>query len=207
MAKVIESIKEIKSSGSYQYDNAVINVSEVTENGRLRGECSLSDGTVFSFSNSVPGLKARIANGGKNPSHIKKETAVTFTAKVENSQLQGTHKVISVSQSASKQEKRFRKAWKAMLQVHRVYCPEATDIPSAMFEALKQEDNWYRHVEKVKAQQAIEHAKAEAEAKAKAEAEAKAEADRLAQREADIQSLMRIMKMTREQAEAAVDAQ
>lgn len=93
--------------------------------------------------------------------------------KVDNSQTKGENKVVSATLSASKQKKRFMKAWRAMLQVHRVYCPEATDIPSLMWDALTAEDAWYNKVERIKAQQAIEAAKAEAEAKAKAEAEAK----------------------------------
>lgn len=102
-----------------------------------------------------------------------------FKSKVDNSQQTGDNKVVYASMSASKQQKRFMKAWRSMLQVHRVYCPEATDIPSLMWEALITEDAWYNKVERIKAQQAVEAAKAEAEAKAKAEAEAKAEADRM----------------------------
>ena len=132
-------------------------------------------------------------------------SSVTFHAKVDNSQQNGENKVIHVSISASKQQKRFLKAYKLCKQASEVY--GLTDVFSGVLEQLQELDRYVSKCEKVKAQQAIEAAKAEAEAKAKAEAEAKAEVARLAQREADIQSLMRIMKMTREQAEAAVDAQ
>lgn len=98
---------------------------------------------------------------------------VVFKSKVENTQQTGVHKVLSATLSASKQQKRFLKAWKLMLQVHRVYNTSATDIPVAMWNALKAEDEWYNNVEQVKAQQAIEAAKAEEEAKLIAEAQAK----------------------------------
>ena len=98
---------------------------------------------------------------------------VVFKSKVDNSQQTGEHKVVSATLSASKQQKRFMKAWRAMLQVHRIYCPDATDIPAAMWDALTAEDAWYNHIEKIKAQQAIEAAKAKAEAEAIAEARAK----------------------------------
>ena len=100
-------------------------------------------------------------------------TSSSIPAKVNNSQVKGENKVISATLSASKQKKRLLKAWRAMLQAHRVYCPEATDIPSSMWEALKEEDNWFNHIEEVKQKEAAEKAKAEAEAKTKAEAAAK----------------------------------
>ena len=126
-------------------------------------------------------------------------------AKVDNSQQRGENKVLTVKQSANKRTKRFLKAYKLCKQASEVY--GLTDVFSGILEQLQVLDEYTIKCETIKAQQAIEQAKADAKAKAKAEAEAKAEADRLAQREADIQSLMRIMKMTREQAEAAVDAQ
>ena len=103
--------------------------------------------------------------------------SVTFHAKVDNSQQKGENKVILATLSANKQQKRFLKAWRTMLQAHRVYCPEATDIPTAMWEALKAEDNWYNHIDQIKAEQLREQMKAEAEARKAAQEEAKKRAE------------------------------
>lgn len=62
----IVNLKEIKSVGTFMYNNVTINVAEVTENGRFRGTMII-DGKEITFSNSVYGLKQRIENGGKNP--------------------------------------------------------------------------------------------------------------------------------------------
>lgn len=104
-------------------------------------------------------------------------SSVTIPAKVDNSQQKGENKVLSVALSANKKQKRFLKAWRAMLQVHRIYCPEATDIPAVMWEVLNAEDVWYNHIEEVKKQQAIEKAEAEAEMKRVAELKAKKQAE------------------------------
>lgn len=96
---------------------------------------------------------------------------VTFPAKVENSQQKGENKVTHVSMSASKQQRRFMKAYKLCKQASEVY--GLTDVFSGILEQLQQLDEYVVKCEQVKAQQAIEAAKAEAEAKAKAEAAAK----------------------------------
>lgn len=103
--------------------------------------------------------------------------SVTIPANVDNSQQKGEHKVVSVSMSVSKQQKRFLKAYKLCKQASEVY--GLSDVFSGILEKLQELDEYVVNCEKVKAQQAIEAAKAEAEAKAKAEAEAKAEADRI----------------------------
>lgn len=74
----IVNLKEIKSTGTFMYNNVTINVAEVTENGRFRGTMII-DGKEVSFSNSVYGLKKRIENGGKMP------TSGTSGAKRTNS--------------------------------------------------------------------------------------------------------------------------
>lgn len=96
---------------------------------------------------------------------------VTFPAKVDNSQQKGENKVTHVSMSASKQQRRFMKAYKLCKQASEVY--GLTDVFSGILEQLQVLDKYVANCEKVKAQKAVELAKAEAEAKAIAEAQAK----------------------------------
>lgn len=98
-------------------------------------------------------------------------------AKVDNSQVKGENKVISAALSASKQQKRFLKAYKLCRQASECY--GLTDVFSGMLEQLQQLDYYICRCEGVKAQQLRDKMKAEAEAKAKAKAEAEAEADRI----------------------------
>jgi hypothetical protein len=98
-------------------------------------------------------------------------SSVTFPAKVDNSQQKGENKVVSVCMSKSKQEKRFLKAYKLCKQASEVY--GLTDVFSGILEQLQGLDRYVIGCEQVKAQQAIEAAKAEAEAKAIAETQAK----------------------------------
>ncbi len=109
--------------------------------------------------------------------NVGDKSQTTVPAKANNSQAKGENKVLSVTLSTNKKQKRFLKAWRAMLQVHRIYCPEATDIPTAMWDVLNAEDSWFNHIEEVKKQQAIEKARAEEEAKKQAEEEAKKQAE------------------------------
>ena len=98
-------------------------------------------------------------------------SSAIIPAKVDNSQTKGENKVISATLSASKQQKRFLKAYKLCRQASEVY--GLTDVFSGMLEQLQKLDNYVNNCEAIKTQQAIEAAKAEAEAKAKAEAAAK----------------------------------
>lgn len=109
--------------------------------------------------------------------NVGDKSQTTVPAKVNNSQAKGENKVLSATLSANKKQKRLLKAWRAMLQVHRIYCPEATDIPRAMWEALNTEDVWHNHIEDVKTQQLRDKIKAEEEAKKQAEEEAKKRAE------------------------------
>lgn len=95
-------------------------------------------------------------------------------AKVNNSQEKGENKVVSATLSASKQQKRFLKAYKLCRQASEVY--GLTDVFAGMLEQLKQLDNYTCRCEEVKAQQFRDKMKAEAEAKKQAEAEAKKQA-------------------------------
>lgn len=175
----VSKISTIKSVGSYEYNGAVIDVLEITSSKKLKGVCKLQDGTEFHFTNGASNLLYRIEHAGKCKPRTEagKETAANIPAKVDNSQAHDTHKVLSATQSASKQQKRFLKAYKLCRQASEVY--GLTDVFSGILEQLKELDRYVSKCEKVKAQQAVELAKAEAEAKAKAEAEAKAEAARI----------------------------
>ena len=175
----VSKISAIKRVGSYEYNGAVINVVEITSSKKLKGVCKLQDGTEFNFTNGASNLLYRIEHAGKCKPRTEagKETAANIPAKVDNSQAHGQHKVLSATQSASKQQKRFLKAYKLCKQASEVY--GLTDVFSGMLEQLFELDRYAVNCEKVKAQKAVELAKAEAEAKAKAEAEAKAEADRI----------------------------
>ena len=175
----VSRISEIKSTGSYEYKGAVINVLEITSSKKLKGICKLQDGTEFNFTNGASNLLYRIEHAGKSKPRTEagKTSSESFPAKVDNSQAHGQHKVLSAIQSASKQQKRFLKAYKFCKQASEVY--GLTDVFSGMLEQLQKLDNYVINCELIKVQHAIELAKAEAEAKAKAEAEAKAEAARV----------------------------
>lgn len=177
--KHVSRISEIKSAGSYEYNGAVINVLEITSSNKLKGVCKLQDGTEFNFTNGASNLLYRIDHAGKCKPRTKagKETSAHIPAKVDNSQSHGNHKVLSVTQSSSKQQKRFLKAYKLCKQASEVY--GLTDVFSGILEQLQKLDNYVTNCEIIKAQQAIELAKAEAKAKAEAEAKAKAEAARI----------------------------
>jgi hypothetical protein len=97
--------------------------------------------------------------------------SVTIPAKVENSQQKGENKVTHVSISVSKQQRRFLKAYKLCKQASEVY--GLSDVFSGILEKLQELDSYVIKCETAKAKQAIEAAKAEAEAKAIAEAQAK----------------------------------
>lgn len=95
----------------------------------------------------------------------------TIPAKVENSQQKGEHKVTHVSMSASKQQKRFLKAYKLCKQASEVY--GLTDVFSGILTQLQELDSFVVNCEQIKAKQAVEAAKVKAEARAIAEAQAK----------------------------------
>lgn len=109
-------------------------------------------------------------------------------AKVDNSQVKGENKVISATLSASKQQKRFLKAYKLCKQASEVY--GLTDVFSGMLEQLQELDNYTRRCEAVKAQQAREKIEAEAEAKKAAEAKAKKQAELIKTIQAEQQVLL-----------------
>lgn len=96
-------------------------------------------------------------------------------AKVENSQQKGENKVVAATLSASKQQKRFMKAYKLCRQASEVY--GLTDVFSGMLEQLQQLDSYVLRCEGIKKQQLLEQAKAEAEAKKAAEEAAKKQAE------------------------------
>ncbi len=64
--QTVTTFSGIKQTGDYMYNNVAVTISEITDNGRLRGSFVM-DGKTITFSNSTSGLKARIDNGGKNP--------------------------------------------------------------------------------------------------------------------------------------------
>lgn len=97
--------------------------------------------------------------------------SVTIPANVDNSQQKGEHKVVSVSMSVSKQQRRFLKAYKLCKQASGVY--GLSDVFSGILEKLQELDTYVIKCENVKTQQAIKAAKikAEEEAIAKKQAE------------------------------------
>lgn len=96
-------------------------------------------------------------------------------AKVDNSQQKGENKVVAATLSASKQQKRFMKAYKLCRQASEVY--GLTDVFSGMLEQLQQLDSYVLRCEGIKKQQLLEQARAEAEAKKQAEETAKKQAE------------------------------
>ena len=79
-------------------------------------------------------------------------------AKVENSQQKGENKVVAATLSASKQQKRFMKAYKLCRQASEVY--GLTDVFSGMLEQLQQLDSYVLRCEGIKKQQLLEQARA-----------------------------------------------
>lgn len=205
MAQLISKISEIKNAGQYMYDGAVINVTEVTSNGRLRGECTLESGYVFKFSNSTSGLSARIANGGINPSgktSVGKESSANIPAKVDNSQAHGKHRIVAVSNN--KLSRQHRAVMNALNTINSILGYQ--DGANSLIQAA-----WYEYSTQQAELAKQAKAKAEAESKAKAEAEAKKQAEAEAKQQAKIAEaaellIQQAMKngLTREAAESSL---
>ncbi len=67
MKTTVNKISEIKNVGTYVWNGNVIVVNDFTSSGKLRGMCTLVDGTKFNFTNGASNLEKRINNGGKTP--------------------------------------------------------------------------------------------------------------------------------------------
>lgn len=162
----------ISAAGMYQFGDVVFEITG-KQGGKYSGK--VGDKTFRNWDKNG----VRMLVGAEYTPRVRngKETAAHIPAKVDNSQAHGTNKIVFSYQSASKQQKRFLKAYKLCRQASEVY--GLTDVFSGILEQLQALDRYVSKCEKVKAQQAVELAKAEAEAKAKAEAEAKAEAARV----------------------------
>lgn len=186
----IKSISTIKSAGSYEFNGAVVNVTEVTSKGRLRGTCTLSSGKEFSFSNSASGLKARIENDGLNPSY--KRSATIPCGHSDHSTCHGEH--VTKHVSSNKLAKQHRKLMLAMNDIKDVLNDTSDDIVNLI------QARWYEKAE------AVRKAMDEIAAKKRAEAEAReyAEAEKL--RRSMIETYAKSKNLTLEVAEANLSA-
>lgn len=202
----VNKLSEIKSAGRYEYNGAVINVTEITSSKKLKGICKLQDGTEFSFTNGASNLLYRIEHAGKCKPRTEagKETSANIPAKVDNSHAHGQHKVVAVSDN--KLARQHRAVMQALATINKVLgYQDATNMAV--------QASWYEYS---KEQQAIAKslkAQAEAEAKAKAEAEAKKQAEAEAKQQAKIAEaaellIQQAMKngLTREAAESSLKA-
>lgn len=137
--------------------------------------------TLFGTFTAPDGTKTDYTTKGVFANKLNKlagvANSVVFKSKVSNSQQNGEHKVTNVTMSASKQQKRFMKAYKLCRQASECY--GLTDVFSSMLEQLQQLDSFIIHCEEKKAEQLREQMKAEAEAKKAAEEEAKKQAERI----------------------------
>lgn len=166
----VTKISEIKTTGSYEYNGSVINVTEVTDSGKLRGVCKLADGTEFKFTNSASGLNGRINNGGKT---IKK--AVIPCGHADHSTCHGEHRTIISGNRIAKKHRSIMRA----LSVINDFVGYQDDLNIKVNEAwhdFKNEQNrLVAEAEQLRLKRETE-AK-EAEAKKLAEAEAKKQAE------------------------------
>lgn len=177
----VNRISEIKSAGIYEYQGAVINVTEVTSNGRYRGACTLPSGKEFSFSNSASGLQARIANDGINPSGKR---AVIPCGHADNSTCHGEHKTVAISEA--RREKKHRLIMRS-LHVLNDFLGYQDNLSMQVNEA------WYiftSEQDRLAAEAEASRIKREAERK---EAEAKKQAEEAAKKQAEEQKLRRAM--------------
>lgn len=200
----VNKLSEIKSAGRYEFNGAVINVTEITSSKKLKGICKLQDGTEFSFTNGASNLLYRIEHSGKCKPRTEagKETSANIPANVDNSQAHGQHKVVAVSDN--KLARQHRAIMQALSTINKVlgYQDGANNlIQSAWYEYSTQQAELVRQAK----------AKAEAEAKAKAEAEEKKQAEAEAKQQAKIAEaaellIQQAMKngLTREAAESSL---
>lgn len=202
----VNKLSEIKSAGRYEFNGAVINVTEITSSKKLKGICKLQDGTEFSFTNGASNLLYRIEHAGKCKPRTEagKETSANIPAKVDNSQAHGQHKVVAVSYN--KLARQHRAVMHSLSIINKVlgYQDDANKLVQAA---------WYEYSNKQAELVKQAKAKAEAEAKAKAEAEAKKQAEAEAKQQAKIAEaaellIQQAMKngLTREAAESSLKA-
>lgn len=125
-------------------------------------------------------------------------------AKVDNSQSKGENKVLAVTLSASKQQKRFLKAYKLCKQASEAY--GLTDIFSGILAQLQELDSYILRCEAEKINQLLEQTRLEAEAKKQAEEEAKKQAEEQRLRQAMIESYAKKKSLSLEVAEANLAA-
>lgn len=192
----VDKISTIKSAGTYEYQGAVINVTEVTSNGRYRGTCILPSGKEFSFSNSASGLQARIANDGINPSGKK---VVIPCGHADHSTCHGEH--VTKVVSSNKRAKQHRKLMIALSDIKDILPDTSDDIVNLVH------TRWFEYSSSERRKEAeAEARKAEIAAKRQAEAEAREQAEAEKLRRAMIESYAKSKKLTLEVAEANLAA-
>ena len=172
----IEKISAIKSAGSYLYNGAVIEATDVLDSGRIICTVTLADGTTFGARNRPSSLKYRIEHGGEQ--REKSTKVVIPCGHADNSTCHGEH-VTKVS-SSNKRAKQHRKLMLALNDIQSVLSDSSDDIVNLIH------SRWY---EKVEADKRIE---VEAEAK-KAAIAAKKQAEEEAKKQAEEQKLRRAM--------------
>lgn len=196
----VERISVIKSAGIYEYNGAVINVTEITGSGKLRGTCKLSDGTEFSFTNSASGLAKRIDNGGKTT-----KSAVIPCGHSDNSTCHGEHKTVAVS--AARIERKHRSVMSALNVLNDFLGYQdglSMQVHTAWHEFKTEQDRLAAEAEQLRLKREAE--RKEAEAKKQAEAEAKKLEEERKLRSAMIEAYAKKQGLTLEVAEANLTA-
>lgn len=172
----VSKLSVIKSAGIYEYQGAVINVSEVLESGRIVCTVTLSDGTTFESRNRPSSLKYRIEHGGEQREKTTK--TVIPCGHADHSTCHGEH--VTKVVSSNKLAKQHRKLMLALNDIKSVLGDSSDDIVNLVHA------RWYEQAE------AARKAEAEAEAR-KAAIIAKKQAEEAAKKQAEEQKLRRAM--------------
>lgn len=193
----IEKISEIKSAGTYEYQGAVINVTDVLESGRIICTVTLADGTTFEARNRASSLKYRIENGGAQRERANKVTIPCGHA--DHSTCHGEHLTIKVG--SNKLAKQHRKLMLALSDIKDVLPDTSDDIVNLIH------SRWFEKAEATrKAVAEAEARKAEIAAKKQAEAEARKQAEAEKLRWSMIETYAKSKGLTLEVAEANLAA-
>lgn len=193
----IEKISTIKSAGRYEYQGAIIDVTDVLESGRIICTVTLADGTMFEARNRPSSLKYRIEHKGEQRERTNKVTIPCGHA--DHSTCHGEHATKVVS--SNKRAKQHRKLMMALSDIKDIFPYTSDDIVNLVH------TRWLEYSSSERRKEAeAEARKAEIAAKKQAEAEAREQAEAEKLRRAMIESYAKSKKLTLEVAEANLAA-
>lgn len=185
----VEKISAIKSAGSYLYNGAVIEATDVLESGRIICTVTLADGTTFEARNRPSSLKYRIEHGGEQRDKTTK--AVIPCGHADHSACHGEH--VTKAVPSNKLAKQHRKLMLALHDIQSILWDNSDDIAKLVH------SRWFKKAEDARRIEAeAEAKKAAIEAKKQAEAEAKKQQELINTVVSDLHALSKYM--TQEQA-------